>query len=123
MPLTDKGEKIKSNMQNEYGDKKGESVFYASKNKGTISGVDEEPDAAVMAECDARFDSLRDRLHGLSRRVDAALDDDRSTEGHATAASQLAAAAKTADPTVAGALKSGAAFHKAEAGQDDDDCT
>jgi hypothetical protein len=27
-------------MQKEYGEKKGEDVFYASKNKGTISGVD-----------------------------------------------------------------------------------
>jgi len=28
------------NMVKEYGAKKGESVFYASKNKGTIKGVD-----------------------------------------------------------------------------------
>jgi hypothetical protein len=40
MPLTDKGAEIKSNMQETYGKEKGESVFYASKNKGTISGVD-----------------------------------------------------------------------------------
>jgi hypothetical protein len=40
MPLTKKGEKIKEAMQKQYGSKKGESVFYASKNKGTISGVD-----------------------------------------------------------------------------------
>jgi hypothetical protein len=40
MPLTPKGKKIKSAMQQEYGEKKGEDVFYASKNKGTISGVD-----------------------------------------------------------------------------------
>ena len=42
MPLTEKGEKIKGAMEKEYGPKKGEEVFYASKNKGTISGVDEE---------------------------------------------------------------------------------
>src|SRR5208282_2315602 len=41
MPLTEKGEKIEGNMENEYGAKKGESVFYASKNAGTIKGVDE----------------------------------------------------------------------------------
>lgn len=29
-----------ANMKKEYGDKKGESVFYASKNKGKIKGVD-----------------------------------------------------------------------------------
>jgi len=39
MPLTKKGSKIMSAMQSEYGDKKGESVFYASANKGTITGV------------------------------------------------------------------------------------
>jgi hypothetical protein len=38
-PLTSKGEEIKSSMQKEYGPKKGESVFYASANKGTIKGV------------------------------------------------------------------------------------
>jgi hypothetical protein len=43
MPLTKKGKKIKSAMQEQYGDKKGEQVFYASKNKGTIEGVD-KPD-------------------------------------------------------------------------------
>lgn len=31
-----------ANMQNEYGSKKGESVFYASRNKGTISGVEKD---------------------------------------------------------------------------------
>ena len=41
MPLTAKGETIKSAMIAEYGEKKGESVFYASKNAGKISGVDE----------------------------------------------------------------------------------
>lgn len=40
MPLTDKGQKIMSSMKAQYGDKKGESVFYASRNKGRISGVE-----------------------------------------------------------------------------------
>lgn len=40
MPLTKKGEKIKSEMQKEYGDKKGEQVFYASANKGKVKGVE-----------------------------------------------------------------------------------
>jgi hypothetical protein len=39
MPLTKKGEKIMSHMKQEYGPKKGEGVFYASANNGTISGV------------------------------------------------------------------------------------
>jgi len=39
MPLSSKGKKIKANMKKEYGAKKGEQVFYASENKGTIKGV------------------------------------------------------------------------------------
>jgi hypothetical protein len=40
MPLTEKGQKIKSAMVEKYGAKKGEEVFYASKNAGKITGVD-----------------------------------------------------------------------------------
>ena len=39
MPLTKKGKKIKAEMVKEYGKEKGEKVFYASENKGTIKGV------------------------------------------------------------------------------------
>lgn len=39
MPLTEKGREIKSAMEHEYGQKKGENVFYASTNKGNITGV------------------------------------------------------------------------------------
>jgi hypothetical protein len=42
MPLTTKGEKIKKNMEKEYGKEKGEEVFYASQNKGTIKGTHKE---------------------------------------------------------------------------------
>lgn len=41
MPLTTKGSKILASMRKQYGSKKGESVFYASINKGTISGAEE----------------------------------------------------------------------------------
>lgn len=40
MPLNKKGKKIMSAMKHEYGEKKGEAVFYASKNKGKIKGVE-----------------------------------------------------------------------------------
>ena len=40
MPLTHKGQAIMSAMKKEYGGKKGKSVFYASKNKGTVTGVE-----------------------------------------------------------------------------------
>ena len=39
MPLTAKGRKIKTAMMKQYGSEKGEKVFYASENKGTITGV------------------------------------------------------------------------------------
>lgn len=39
MPLTEKGQEILANMKREYGEEKGEQVFYASANKGTITGV------------------------------------------------------------------------------------
>ena len=40
MPLTKKGQKIKSAMTKEYGAKKGEKVFYATINAGKIKGAD-----------------------------------------------------------------------------------
>jgi hypothetical protein len=39
MPLTKKGSKIKAAMAKQYGKERGERVFYASENKGTIKGV------------------------------------------------------------------------------------
>ena len=40
MPLTKKGKKIMRSMKEQYGPKEGEAVFYASRNKGTIKGVE-----------------------------------------------------------------------------------
>ena len=40
MPLTKKGAKIKRSMESQYGKKKGDSVFYASINKGKIKGAE-----------------------------------------------------------------------------------
>mgnify|MGYP003150442749 CR=1 FL=1 len=40
MPLTKKGRKIKKAMTETYGKKRGKSIFHASRNKGTIKGVD-----------------------------------------------------------------------------------
>jgi hypothetical protein len=42
MPLTKKGQKIKKSMEESYGKKRGEQVFYASKNKGVISEVEKK---------------------------------------------------------------------------------
>ena len=40
MPFTQKGTKIMKSMVSQYGPKKGKKVFYTSKNKGVIKGVD-----------------------------------------------------------------------------------
>ena len=50
MPKTKKGQKIMRSMKAQYGPEKGERVFYASRNKGTITGVDKpkkKPDKKV----------------------------------------------------------------------------
>jgi hypothetical protein len=48
MPLTGKGQRILGSMEKTYGsEKKGKQVFYASKNAGKISGVDEQPAMAT----------------------------------------------------------------------------
>ena len=39
MPLTKKGKKIKRAMRQQYGKDKGDRVFYAAENKGTLEGV------------------------------------------------------------------------------------
>ena len=40
MPLTKKGAEIERAMDKEYGPKKGKQVFYASINKGNITGAE-----------------------------------------------------------------------------------
>jgi len=54
MPLTSKGKKIMKAMKKTYGKKQGESVFYASKNKGTVSGVDYEKSHSKAAKKQAK---------------------------------------------------------------------
>lgn len=39
MPLTAKGKKIKAAMQKQYGKDRGERVFYATENKGSVKGL------------------------------------------------------------------------------------
>lgn len=60
MPLTAKGEKIKSALTKEYGEKKGEGVLYAGKNKGTFTGIDS-----------GKIDSIMDAVSNLAHRFDA----------------------------------------------------
>jgi len=50
MPLTKKGEKIMAAMKSEYGSKQGERVFYASKNKGRIKGVEKKAKGGAISK-------------------------------------------------------------------------
>jgi hypothetical protein len=63
MPLTSKGEEIKSALTKEYGAEKGEQVLYAGKNKGTFTGID----------CD-KINRIADAVNNLSQRFDAIVD-------------------------------------------------
>ena len=48
MPLSKKGSKIKKAMAQQYGSKKGEQVFYASANKGVITGVEKRKKGCLV---------------------------------------------------------------------------
>jgi hypothetical protein len=61
MPLTAKGEEIKGALTKEYGEKKGEQVLYAGKNKGTFTGIDSDTlnrIADAVGRLVARFDAM-----------------------------------------------------------------
>ncbi len=60
MPLTEKGQKIQRSMKRQYGAEKGERVFYASKNKGTITGVDKPKKDKRVRHRGKKF-TIRDR--------------------------------------------------------------
>jgi hypothetical protein len=91
MPLTNKGEKILSGMEKEYGAKKGEEVFYASRNKGTISGVDAFNKVADMTSDD--WKELRDKLAKFFKEEarEPEHKEDAAPKGYAAARSELAA--------------------------------
>jgi hypothetical protein len=67
MPLTDKGEKILANMKTQYGADRGERVFYASKNAGTIEGVDSRDDAEMKEGDEIKFRNHVIRCTGSPR--------------------------------------------------------
>jgi len=47
VPLSKKGKKIMKSMKDQYGSKRGEQVFYASKNKGKIKGVEKKKNGGL----------------------------------------------------------------------------
>lgn len=81
MPLTSKGSEIKNSMIKEYGEKKGNSVFYASKNAGKITGVDAEmaaPAAPPMSQLNASPSDDPEML--LGNQVSGDASDDTGSE-------------------------------------------
>lgn len=64
MPLTPKGAKIMGAMKSQYGDKKGESVFYASRNKGRIEGVEKATNKSHRWDGSSRGGRGRNRNGG-----------------------------------------------------------
>jgi hypothetical protein len=60
MPLTDKGKEIMGAMKRQYGQKKGEQVFYASKNKGKLKGVEKRKRKSIAEEHAMGHRSKRD---------------------------------------------------------------
>ena len=54
MPLTRKGRKIMTAMHEQYGKDKGDRVFYASRNAGTITGVERRGKTALSSGRHAR---------------------------------------------------------------------
>ncbi len=50
MPLTNKGRKIMSAMRKQYGKKRAERVFYASRNSGKLKGVDRPVRTALNSD-------------------------------------------------------------------------
>ena len=66
MPLNKKGKKIMKSMKDQYGEKEGKAVFYASKNKGTISGVEKKVTKAAMGR--AMFSQTISKAPGKAQR-------------------------------------------------------
>jgi hypothetical protein len=71
MPLTAKGEEIKSALEKEYGKEHGDRVLYAGKNKGTFTGIDSVDRRGSAAELKAVVDQLGTAVNDLSTRFDA----------------------------------------------------
>lgn len=71
MPLTGKGEKILRAMTKSYGAEKAEHVLYASKNAGTITGIDDDAIPAGLEQIADAMSECADAIEGLHRRVDA----------------------------------------------------
>jgi hypothetical protein len=72
MPLTAKGSEVMAKLKKEYGPESGERVFYAMKNKGTLTGVDSRGDAAEPGTPEDQTPIPADYGTKLDRAADAA---------------------------------------------------
>jgi hypothetical protein len=69
MPLSAKGEVLKSALTKEYGKEKGERVLYAGANSGTFTGIDSFNDACSSLKDDCT--AMMDACEKINRRMDA----------------------------------------------------
>jgi hypothetical protein len=73
MPLTSKGNEVMANLKKEYGPESGERVFYAMKNKGTLTGVDSD-DFKIPADYGTKLDAAEEKAKGLMVRLGSYMD-------------------------------------------------
>lgn len=107
MPLTSKGRKIHGAMTEKYGKEKGEEVFYASKNKGTIKGVDAMPKRFGGAIRDALAKGLPIG-DAIGKGIDAAMpapDPQEKKQQFFKGVKDAVAKGMTADKAIADALR------------------
>ena len=71
MPLTSKGAEILKNLRKEYGEEKGERVFYAMRNMGKIKGVE-----------GSRNDMSEDEFKEMARLWDKFLGEESEEKEH-----------------------------------------
>jgi hypothetical protein len=117
MPLTSKGEEIKSAMTDQYGPEKGKQVFYASRNKGTISGVD-AMDAEQQRDERGRFGSGGGRAPPSAAMTSLKMQVERKQQSEAQAKARAAEPPKKAPPSdpMSGEAAKGGEAAKSNAG-------
>jgi hypothetical protein len=75
VPLTEKGKEVLASMRKSYGPGSGERVFYAMKNKGTLTGVDSdvagtpEDQVPIPADYGTKLDAAVDAADKLMVRL------------------------------------------------------
>jgi len=81
MPLIGKGEPVHRSMVEDYGDKKGESVFHASRNAGKVTGAGRAGFIDGMRAALARGIAAKDAIAGSLKPVRAHTQGSRASFG------------------------------------------